>query len=573
MHAPTPSPSLTVSDDGQQFTLSLPGGPARSYSNDKAGKRQAILDGLQALPTVTVDGQTYLPSAPALELVALVIYPEGIASEAAYQKVCAATSKACALIGYSDQEVQLGPPHVPFPARGLYRPQYPDVNPADVLAELAHAPADYQAPRQETYGQVIWNKLAWQIYGKAWSAILAEQQQRIRRQVEAIAAAAGWQSEPEGPDNVTYRRPLPVDLGRARRELARLLADVEGAPVSVSSLTDAAQRGAYGRFYPTAALDPQLDDLISELLAEHGYQTEADEGDCYQPQPLLLVENGLRLFAARLAELTPTQTEQGACLWLDQLAELVRELLPAGAAPVGDGQIKRFLTYQAGQLLRQAGYRTELEWLRPPDAAGGRANGQWREGIRRQLNVQQEAEKTVQFVPGMAVRVPALAVDDKQEEIVYLEMVGPKGAVRANWAALAGKKANWVGAQRLYLDGMKNHIRLDGRLPCGWHQLALIHRQASLQEANPDEPFYLLDDGRQAIPPLFYPLLNRCLALPLLPAWADYLWQQGREARLILLLNRGQGQRYAAWRVLPSPDKWPAIVKAGLAGGALSLGA
>jgi hypothetical protein len=173
----------------------------------------------------------------------------------------------------------------------------------------------------------------------------------------------------------------------------------------------------------------------------------------------------------------------------------------------------------------------------------------------------------------MAVRVPALAVDDKQEEIVYLEMVGPKGAVRANWAALAGKKANWVGAQRLYLDGMKNHIRLDGRLPCGWHQLVLIHRQASLQEANPDEPFYLLDDGRQAIPPLFYPLLNRCLALPALPAWADYLWQQGREARLILLLNRGQGQRYAAWRVLPSPDKWPAIVKAGLAGGALSLGA
>jgi hypothetical protein len=68
-----------------------------------------------------------------------------------------------------------------------------------------------------------------------------------------------------------------------------------------------------------------------------------------------------------------------------------------------------------------------------------------------------------------------------------------------------------------------------------------------------------------AYSPLVYPLLNRALTLPLLPDWADYLWQQGRAARLIYLLDKGQRQRRAAWRVLPAPQKWQNIVKNGLA--------
>ena len=38
---------------------------------------------------------------------------------------------------------------------------------------------------------------------------------------------------------------------------------------------------------------------------------------------------------------------------------------------------------------------------------------------------------------------------------------------------------------------------------------------------NPEQPFYLLDNGRQPIPSLFYPMLNKALALPLLPDWSD----------------------------------------------------
>ena len=100
--------------------------------------------------------------------------------------------------------------------------------------------------------------------------------------------------------------------------------------------------------------------------------------------------------------------------------------------------------------------------------------------------------------------------------------------------------------------------------PRGWANHILVHKQASLKEMNPEQPFYLLDDGNQPIPPLFYPMLNKCLALPLLPEWAGYLRENGRERNLITLLDEGAGQGYAAWRVLPETEAWQEAVESGL---------
>jgi hypothetical protein len=137
--------------------------------------------------------------------------------------------------------------------------------------------------------------------------------------------------------------------------------------------------------------------------------------------------------------------------------------------------------------------------------------------------------------------------------------------VKANWAALVGGgKVHWLGRKRVQLDGMKNHVKIQSTLPCGWANHILIHKQASLKEMNPEQPFYLLDDGRRPIPPLFYPMLNKCLALPLLESWAEYLWENGRERNLITLLDAGEGQGYAAWQVLPAPEAWQEAVQNGL---------
>jgi len=66
-------------------------------------------------------------------------------------------------------------------------------------------------------------------------------------------------------------------------------------------------------------------------------------------------------------------------------------------------------------------------------------------------------------------------------------------------------------------------------------------------------------------------MLDRALPLPILPAWTEYLWQAGREAKLIQLLNNGQGQGYAGWRVLPDSEGWQRLVQAGLAGKTLAF--
>lgn len=73
------------------------------------------------------------------------------------------------------------------------------------------------------------------------------------------------------------------------------------------------------------------------------------------------------------------------------------------------------------------------------------------------------------------------------------------------------------------------------------------------------------------IPPLFYPMLNKCLAVPLLEEWSHYLWEEGRVRDLIALLDDGQGQGYAAWRVLPAPDAWQAVVQEGIAAGEIGF--
>jgi hypothetical protein len=574
---------ITHPGDGPTFTVAL-NGQEKSYTSDKAGKRQAILDGLQAIPPVTAGNDTYLPSNQALQIVAAVMYPTGIQTEEAYEKVSQATEKACALLGYGE-EVQLGPPHVPFTARGAYRKRHPQVDRQELLAEMANAPCSHHAPRQEISGRILWNTLAWSLYNRSLSALTPAQQQQIRDQVNAHAAEGGWQMEVTAADTV-YSRPLAPDLPAARRLVEEFLVEARGEPVSEYALTAEAQRGAYGRVFYSEALSGELEALVQECLVARSYLTQTDGSNLYQPRPLTLSPDGVRLLAEKLAAVTPASTDLGPALLMTDVFAAVRQSLDESGTAVNEEagetatalpaaptayQIRKLLTEGPGAaVLRRLGYRAEVGSLHPYQMQPDPGDGRSREAFLREIRIGQGAE-TLQFVQGMRVHTPAVALDDENDDVVYLEMAGQKAAVRANWAALVGKKAHWIGRQRVYLEGMKKHVQIQTKLPCGWLHTALIHRQASLHEANPEEPFYLLDDGRSALPPLFYPMLNRCLAVPLLPAWSDYLWQRGRQEKLITLLNNGEGQGYAAWRVLPAPAEWEKVVARGLKAGRLTF--
>ena len=349
-----------------------------------------------------------------------------------------------------------------------------------------------------------------------------------------------------------------------------------GVCVAAAVVIYQAQVGAYGRGFYTHELAPVLQNIVTESLQTVGYRSKPEDGE-YRPLPISLAPAVVADLGGKVAAIPPVMTEWGEAI-------LLRDLLTAvmgSDQAVSEWQATQLVQDdRVSQALRQSGYQTELTWLQPYHfrqklGAGtepSRSDERPHQVILKEVRVQNDPNKTLSLASGLAVYTPALVIDNLADNIVYLEMVGAKQSVKANWAALVGGgKVHWLGRKRICLDGMKNHIKLQSSLPCGWANHILIHKQASLKQMNPEEPFYLLDDGRQPVPPLFYPMLNKCLALPLLPEWAEYLWANGRELSLITLLDDGEGQGYAAWRVLPAHEMWQSVMQAGLQAEAIAF--
>jgi hypothetical protein len=563
-----------LSPGGSTFSLSV-GGESRTYKADKEGRRQAILDGLAALETVTVGDEVYLPAGDALQLVAGVLYADGIQTEEQYETACRTTEKACTFAGWGE-EVQLSPPHVPLARRGAYRRREPVVDEAVVLAALEEAGISSTAPEQRVSCRIVCNQMAWVAYKRPLSELSEAQQERLRLQADAAAEAAGWRvTVEEGSQQSTtyYTRPLAPNLEGARQALVELLADYSGYPVRADTVQAHAERGAYGRSFYGDDLDPDLAGLVRQLLLEHGYEPEP-AGQEYRPRQASVPEDAAARLQEVLAALEPLQTDFGQGLLQDRVLETARQALDL--PQLGDWQAEQLLaTGPLGAALSRLGYRRGARWCQPyhfrPPLDDGVSPRKARQVLFKEIRITHDPERKLSLAAGLPVHTPAVVLDPDNDDVVYLEMVGPKQAVRANWAALVGGRVQWLGRQRVELDGMKRHALVQTALPCGWLDAVLIHRQASLQAMQPEEPFYLLDRGDGQIPPLFYPALNKCLAIPLLETWADYLWARGREAgqgaRLIELLNDGAGQGYAAWRVLPAPEAWQEIVQNGLRGG------
>jgi len=448
-----------------------------------------------------------------------------------------------------------------FTARGAYRKRYPLPDPQSVLNELALALPSRYYPRLESNRRSLCNKVAWETYGKGLPALTEAQQTQLYAQVDAVALDAGWQLAAGGGD--AYGRPLPVNVEAAGQKVAHHLQNAGGRPAAVRTVIALAQSGAYGRAYHDDALAPELAAVVEGTLQSHGYETEPAAGE-YRPLPIQIPEELAGSLSEALAALQPCDTDIGPALLLQDVLAVVKQ--PLGVGSIGEWQAEQLLRHGApGQALRKLGYRTEPTWCRPYQFRPMRDDAESQQVLVREVRVQRDPERRLTLAAGLPVYAPVVTIDDEADTLVYLEMVGPKQSVKANWAALAGGgRTHWLGSRRVELDGMKQHIRVQATLPSGWGNMALIHRQASLKEMNPEQPFYLLDDGGQPIPPLFYSMLNRALALPLLESWTDYLWNAGRERKLIHLLDDGRGQGYAAWRVLPAAEEWQQVVGVGL---------
>lgn len=541
-----------------EFTLTI-NGDVRSYTDNKEGKRRAILDCLNAIPITAVGTDEYLPASAALELVATILFPEGIASDKAYETAVSVTDKACAHLGFGAEE-ELAPPTVPFSARGSYRKRYPPVSQEMVHEELALAGINSTRPQRELTCVVIWNKAGFESYGRHWSLLSAGEQTLIQTQVDEIGEAAGWQKDGE-----KYRQSLPIDTEYARNRVLSALAKENGSPVTIRRVISEAQKGAYGRAFGTNEMCPDLEAIVMAALQAGGYDPVVNDG-YFQPIPIPFTPEAETAVIDQLAHLKPITTSFGPGLLLADLLDLIKSYVPIET--ISEWQAESLVSTGAiSEALRQLGYQAEATWCQAYDIQPPLAREQAQEVILKEIRVKHEANKHISLAKGLSVLAPALTIDDKDNTLVYLEMLGHKEAVKANWAALmGGGKTHWLDGTRIQLDGMKAHVKMQTSLPCGWADHVLLHKQASLKAMNPEAPFYLLDDGSQAIPPLFYAMLNKALAIPIMSEWAMYLWQNGRETKLIELLDDGKGQGYAAWRVKTMPDGWQEIVQVGLKG-------
>ena len=459
--------------DADKLTLSIKGEP-HTYSNDKAGKRQAILDGLHAIPTISVGQDTYLSSSEALQLVAAVMYPEGIQTEEAYQTVCQVTEKACNHIGYGG-EVELGPPAVAFARRGVYRRQYPPVDAQLVRDQLNLAGTGSSFPRQEVACTILWNKAGLATYGRHWSNMTAVEQSLIQTQVDAIVEQAGWEKEKTTATG-SYTKPLSVAEAPARSRLDELLRREKGRPVLVSSVIYQAQLGAYGRGFYSNELTPALQTIVAETLQAHGYRPTPQDGE-YRPLPVTLAAEAETNLQEKLAALPPVMTEFGQALLLRNVVDAL------GVASISEWQAEQLVADgRVSQALRKVGYQRELTWCQPYHFQPKHEGHDARCVILKEVRIKNDPTRKLSLAQGLAVLTPALAIDDVENSLVYLEMVGAKESVKANWAALmGGNRVHWVGGKRIEMDGMKQHIKLQATLPCGWVSQVLLHKQASLK--------------------------------------------------------------------------------------------
>jgi hypothetical protein len=538
-----------------------------------------ILEDVQSaivqLPTVEVGQEIYISSTAAIEAAATILYPDGIQTEEVYQHVNEVTEQVCAKLGFGEEHF-LSPPTVPFNARGNYRKRLPPVDSGivrEVLGEIK--PTALTMPVEAISQTSVLMRIAYKCWEKNFNQLTPEHQSYLKGHCDLIAGELGWKFLDTGlrdrrwaGGQAAYIRPLQPDYAEMRRSLAEYLHHGRPVPTQSVRLNGLAAAFEYGVNRDPEGFIPA--GKWADILSDLGYEPKPRDDGYYHPRPLVLPNNASNTMRSAVATIEPVSTRSGPVLLLDDVLAVALKAVDVDLDKerVKPGVMEQLISNgPIGRALILLGYE--------PDYYHARA---WEFDPPREDNGAQVFHRSAQFEPGsklitaasgFPVRSPVLVRDNAT--LVYMELLGPRQVVHANWAALRnGGRNQWVAGASLSILKSDRMVTLKQSLPIGWDHWCLIHRQTSFEHLIPSEPFYILDDGESAVPPAFYPLLSKSLALPLLPEWTEYLWIAGRQRRIITPLDEhchGRG----AWRVTADEDKWWEIVSSGLAQSQMSF--
>ena len=533
-----------------------------------------LADQLSQLPTVVVDGEQFLSLDAALEIVAARHFPDGIHSEDDYDALLQQTLTNCATLGFGGA-VELHPPHVPFQARGRYLKAWPAL-PDEIIAEIVDGAGSQivvplstpqLALREGSLIEAVAHR-AWQLYPHQ---ISAQQRDFLTTRCRVWLERAAWHRLERLVDErwrhdseVAWLNDLTPDLEALTRVVQRTLDE------GITALSSIRRRGLHAAFNYSVRRDPEGligDEIWQEIFAAAGFELD-EQGEQLRPLPLT-IPRGTAERLPRAIQALPRyrQHDISGMLRLNEVVDAFCDLIGLQARALPDAQLEQLLSEGViGAALVGLGFETTPQWV------AGRLVEPAVEGRERFIWPAQQVQQAiidVTFAEGLPVAAPVLLRDE--ERLIYLELVGPKESVRANWAALrANYKRHYVGRGWLASSKDDGITTLKQSLPCGWEHWALVHRQCAVKSLQPAEPFYLLDDGTAIVPPVFFTMLAHSLAVPLMVTWCDYLWQQGRLRGLISSLREGS-HGMGGWRVEATETAWRELVQRGLREVAIAL--
>ncbi len=170
-------------------------------------------------------------------------------------------------------------------------------------------------------------------------------------------------------------------------------------------------------------------------------------------------------------------------------------------------------------------------------------------------------------IGGFRINVAQSLRDPNTEDLVLFNMYGPLQSVRATWASLKGRKTYyWEFGGTVKLNKSPGHIVLKTEIPNGWANWTFVSRQAIPKLLDPSLPTYCWTQRTNTHnlpkpPSSAYPTLMASLPYPMPEEWTDYLWEKGKDYRVILELRRPIG--VTGYKILPDRKTWATIIKEG----------
>lgn len=530
----------------------------------------------QTLSPIPVGDEQYLSIVKLHSAVGDCLFPDGIHDDDQYDHVVQTATTLAHKHGYAG-ETTLRPPQVGFGQIGTYLRKQPTLDPALLSAQVMGQPiTDSYKPVGYYSVESVRNHVLRQLHGT--THVSSPVLNLLDQQIEVAMTAQGW-TRTTG-SRPRYERPLVPDLDGLQSSLVKWLQTQQRA-VSHSDLIRKATTYAFNRAYDVMPTDsaeykqsfqPILATLPNALRIAK-FETMATNG-LYQPQPLEISAEMIAQSYAALDALTPTSTKQGDVLLHNDVQRTLAATLGVPQKQLTDLKMQQIRKVLLNHWLQRNRYEIKTTFVRgrnmlPPQ----------REGVTAYVpvcQVVQDVNHQIALGSGKAkafpVHAPLCIIDEKRNAIVCLQLIGNPQAVKANWARLMTAYQTSVEIDDVYIRqrGMKKHLVFKKLLPLDQVEWVLLHKQASYEAMQPDEPFYVLDNAESDHPAAFFPMLDAALAIPLQPHWANYFWQQGLDHKLIRPVSeRAYGKM--AWHVNTTTETWEQIIQEGFRQGALVL--